>query len=221
MRPAPSKSAVYRLVSGELTTSARIKLTTSKTPIATWHGTASVGSLPPPQAHKSFPGYARGRSHPRGAAARHETSLGADIAESGPGGWSFGEQGGAFLASAEVPERRSMFHPALPLRFGPHKLSPGSQAASCHRAARLQGAARGAVLRRWECNEGEDQSGRADDESRRNHSVPPALGGPGSVPAVTFWGRAGRRRGRDSFQRALRCGRLRGTPSETADPCGS
>jgi hypothetical protein len=90
----PSKSAVYRLVSGELTTSARIKLTTSKTPIATWHGTASVGSSPPPQAHKSFPGYARGRSHPRGAAARHETSLGADIAESGPDGWStFREQG--------------------------------------------------------------------------------------------------------------------------------
>jgi len=77
----------------KLTSSARIKLTTSKTPIATWHGTASVGSSPPPQAHKSFPGYARGRSHPRGAAARHETSLGADIAESGPGGWSFGEQG--------------------------------------------------------------------------------------------------------------------------------
>jgi hypothetical protein len=72
----------------KLTTSARIKLTTSKTPIATWHGTASVGSSPPPQAQKSFPGYARGRSHPRGAAARHETSLGADIAESGPDGWS-------------------------------------------------------------------------------------------------------------------------------------
>ncbi|MFN9460783.1 MAG: hypothetical protein ACK6D7_25930, partial [Acidobacteriota bacterium] len=74
VRPAPSKSAVYRLVSGELTT--------SKTPIATWHGTASVGSSPPPQAHKSFPGYARGRSHPRGAAARQKASLGADIAES-------------------------------------------------------------------------------------------------------------------------------------------
>ncbi|MFO0367281.1 MAG: transposase [Acidobacteriota bacterium] len=84
-----------QVLTKELTTSARIKLTTSKTPIATWHGTTSVGSSPPPQAHKSFPGYARGRSH----SARISRNL------APTGGRLLVSRGGSFLASAEARMR--------------------------------------------------------------------------------------------------------------------
>jgi hypothetical protein len=61
-------------------------LTTSKTPIATWHGTASVGSSPPPQAQKSFPGYRGGvlirAARPR-AARPHSARISRNLAPTG------------------------------------------------------------------------------------------------------------------------------------------
>jgi hypothetical protein len=86
----------------KLTTCARIKLTTWKTPIATWHGTASVGSSPPPQAHKSFNGYRGGvlirAARPR-ATRPHSARISRNLAPTG--GQLFVSRGGSFLASAE------------------------------------------------------------------------------------------------------------------------
>jgi hypothetical protein len=85
-----------------LTTCARIKLTTSKTPIATWHGTASVGSSPPPQAYKSFNGYRGGvliRAARPGATRPHSARILRNLAPTGGQLWV--SRGGSFLASAE------------------------------------------------------------------------------------------------------------------------
>jgi hypothetical protein len=94
--------------SPKVTTSARIKLTTSKTPIATWHGTASVGSSPPPKAHKSFNGYREGvlirAARPR-ATRPHSARISRALAPTG--GQLFVSRGGSFLASAEGRARFS------------------------------------------------------------------------------------------------------------------
>ena len=78
-------------------------MTTSKTPIATWHGTASVGSSPPPQAHKSFNGYRGGvlirAARPR-ATRPHSARISRNLAPTG--GQLFVSRGGSFLASAEA-----------------------------------------------------------------------------------------------------------------------
>jgi DNA invertase Pin-like site-specific DNA recombinase len=93
----------------KLTTCARIKLTTSKTPIATWHGTASVGSSPPPQAHKSFNGYRGGvlirAARPR-ATRPHSARISRNLAPTG--GQLFVSRGGSFLASAEAAGRKEI-----------------------------------------------------------------------------------------------------------------
>ncbi len=92
----------------KLTTSARIKLTTSKTPIAAWHGTASVGSSAPPQAHKSFNGDRGGvlirAARPR-ATRPHSARIARNLAPTG--GQLLVSRGGSFLASAEERGRGS------------------------------------------------------------------------------------------------------------------
>lgn len=78
----------------KLTTSNRTELTTSKTHVATWHGTASVSSSPAPLAHKFFSRYGGGVLIRAARPLSSSTSPGADFAKSGPDWWStFGEQG--------------------------------------------------------------------------------------------------------------------------------
>ena len=96
----------------KLTTSARIALKTSKTHVATWHGTASVSSSPAPQAHKSFSRYGGGVLIRAARPRSPSTSPGADIAKSGlTGGQLLVSRGGSFLASAEDVKVCGLYHP--------------------------------------------------------------------------------------------------------------
>jgi hypothetical protein len=100
----------------KLTTSVRTEFATSKTPSATWHGAASVGSSPPPQAHKSFPRYRGGvlirAARPR-ATSPHSARISRNLALTG--GQLLMSRGGSFLASAavdHVPDQEVLMQPA-------------------------------------------------------------------------------------------------------------